>query len=104
MEKIFGKDGSASTVYFCSAIGADRQKEYFSPIGVLLAGLFSKLAWIFMDMRGLELYFRKVDLMGLGQGRMRLWPITIYSEAIRDRIYKGPLTKGNVYDEWHQVY
>ena len=45
MEKIFGKDGSASTVYFCSAIGADRQKEYFSPIGVLLAGLFSKLAW-----------------------------------------------------------
>lgn len=102
--KIYGKDGSANSSYVCAAIGAERQKEYFSPIGVLLGGLFSKLSWIFNDMRGLELFFRKVDVMGSGKGRMRLWPITIYSETIRERIYKGMFSDGNIYDEWHMHF
>jgi hypothetical protein len=99
-KEIYGKDGSGTSSYVCSAIGAERQKDSFSPIGVLLAGLFSKLAWIFKDMQGLEAYFRKVNLMGSGQGRMRLWPITIYSEEIRQRVYNGSLSNGKPYDEW----
>lgn len=104
IEKIYGKDGSGTSSYVCAAIGAERQEDYFSPIGVLLAGLFSKLAWTFKDMRGLDSYFRKVNMMGSGQGRMRLWPLSIYSEGIRQRVYNGQLSNGDLYDEWHVAF
>ena len=51
-------------------------------------------------MRALEEYFRKVDVLGGGHGRMRLWSIDIYSEKIRDRVYRGELSNGVAYDEW----
>ena len=104
IKEIYGPNGSATTGYICCAIGADRQKEYFSPIGTLLSGLFSKLAWIFPDMRQLEEYFRKVNLVGSGQGSMRRWDIDIYSEKIRDRVYRGQLSNGAPYDEWHIAF
>ena len=100
MKRIYGPEGSATTSYICHAIGGDRQKDYFSPIGVLLAGLFSALSWTFADMRRLEAYFRKVDLLGSGQGQMRRWDIKIYSEGIRDRVYRGQLTNGVPFDKW----
>jgi len=104
IEKIYGKDGSGTSSYVCAAIGTERQEEYFSPIGVLLAGLFSKFAWTFKDMRGLDSYFRKVNMMGSGQGRMRLWPLSIYSEGIRQRVYNGQLSNGGLYDEWRIAF
>jgi hypothetical protein len=104
IRKIYGPDGSATTGYICCAIGADRQKDYFSPIGSLLSGLFSALSWIFPDMQQIEEYFRKVNLVGSGQGRMRLWDINIYSEKIRDRVYRGQLSNGVPYDEWHIAF
>jgi hypothetical protein len=103
-EEISGKDGSGISSYVCAAIGMEGQKDYFSPIGVLLAGLFSKLAWTFKDMQSLDSYFRKVNMMGRGQGRMRLWPINIYSENIREQIYNGQLSNNKRYDEWHIVF
>jgi hypothetical protein len=105
LKKVYGKDGSGSSSYVCAALGMERQSDYFAPIGVLLSGLFSKLAWTFKDMRALDTYFRKVDMMGSGQSKkMRLWPISIYSEAIRDRVYNGPLSNGEPYDEWHVAF
>ncbi len=101
LQKIYGPNGSATTGYICHAIGGDRQKQYFSPIGGLLSGLFSRLAWTLSDMRPLEEYFRKVNLGGSGEGRMRHWPIDIYSEKIRDRVLHGQLSNGVPYDEWH---
>ncbi len=104
LRKVYGNNGIATSSYVCSAIGAVSQKGYFSPVGALLAGLFSKLSWIFKDMRGLDSYFRKVNVMGSGNGRMRPWPIDIYSESIREQIYNGKLTNGIPYDEWHIVF
>jgi len=103
-KKVYGPNGSASSGYMCQAIGGDRQEDYFSPIGSLLSKLFSELAWIFQDMRQLEEYFRKVRLVGSGQGHMRLWDINIYSEKIRDRVFRGELSNGVPYDEWHIVF
>jgi len=100
IRKIYGPNGSASSAYVCCAIGADQQKEYFSPIGTLLSGLFSDLACLFPDMRQLEEYFRKVNLGGSGWGRQRLWDKNIYSEKIRDRVYRGEFSDGVLYDEW----
>jgi hypothetical protein len=100
MARVYGKDGSANYAYICHAVGDALQKDFFSPIGVLLSTLYSRLAWTFLDMRQLEEYFRKVNLQGSGTGKMRQWPITIYSSAIRERIYNGALSNGISYDEW----
>jgi hypothetical protein len=100
MAAIHGKDGSANSTYMRHAIGADRQGEFFSPLGVLLSHLYSKLAWTFPDMRNLEEYFRRVNLQGTGQGAMRRWEISIYSNTIRDRVYNGVLSNGTSFDEW----
>jgi len=88
--------GYGSSGLICAAIGQELQKDYFSPIGALLSGLYSKLAWTFHDMRNLEEYFRRVNMMGSGQGKTRSWPITIYSKIIQERV----LSNGVGYDEW----
>ena len=98
--KIYGKDGSATSSYVCHGIGRDRQEAFFSPLGVLLSTLYSKLAWTFRDMRDLEEYFRKVNLQGSGEGHIRKWDISIYSEKIRERVYNGILSNGTFFDEW----
>jgi hypothetical protein len=98
---IYGKDGSASSIYMCQGIGQEKQEAFFSPIGALLSELYSRLAWTFPDMRTLEEYFRKVHLQGSGVGKSRLWPLSIYSEKIRERVYNGALSNGVLYDEWH---
>lgn len=104
LKKVYGDNGSANSSYVCAAIGGERQKEFFAPISVLLAGLFSKLAWTYNDMRELEAYFRRVNMTGSGQGHMRLWPITIYSEKIRGRVFNMQLSNGVSYDEWHCAF
>ena len=101
---IHGKDGSANHSYCCHGIGQDRQKDYFSPVAALLSGVYSRLAWTFLDMRSLEEYFRKVDLLGSGQGSIRQWDISIYSEKIRNRVYNGLLSNGVPFDEWHIAF
>jgi uncharacterized protein DUF6602 len=92
--------GPASTGYVCHAIEGPGQNRHFSPIGALLSGLFSRLAWTLPEMRHLEEYFRLVNLRGTGQGRLRDWPIDIYSEGIRERLVAGQLSIGIPYDEW----
>jgi hypothetical protein len=96
--------GYGSSGLVCAAIGHELQKNYFSPIGALLSGLYSKLAWTFHDMRSLEEYFRRVDLSGSGQGKSRHWPISIYSEKICDQVYNGLLSNGLGYDERSVVF
>jgi len=103
LEKRFGPDGSALTVWFCAATAQENQVAYFSPLGALLLGLYSKLAWEFPDMRPLEGYFRQVGMSGNGQGHIRLWGIEIYSEPIRNRVYNGNFTR-TPFDEWLQMY
>jgi hypothetical protein len=99
-EKIYGKDGSGVSSYICSAIGSDRQDNYFTPIGAFLAGLFSQFAWKYSAMRELDKYFRNVKMMGTGEGKLRNWPISIYSEEIRQQVFDGQLSNGKAYDEW----
>jgi hypothetical protein len=108
LKKIYGPNGCAVTSYVCHAIGGNSgglvQKEFFSPIGVLLSGMFSRLAWHSLAMRPLEEYLRKVNVGGSGQGSMRQWPIEIYSEGIRKRLLDGQLKNGVSYDEWSVAF
>ncbi len=100
-KNIYGEEGSGTSSYVGAIIGSEHQMDFFTPISNLLAGLFSRLAWTFKDMRGLESYFRQVNMMGNGQGNIRFWPISIYSKGIRNRVYNGQLSNGASYDEWN---
>jgi len=104
--KHYGKYGSGVSAYVCSAINFENQRNHFSPIGVLLANLYLKLSWTFQDMRGLATYFlhEEVDIMGSGSGKTRSWPISIYSEKIRNRIFNEQLSTDVLYDEWSSIF
>jgi hypothetical protein len=104
MQGTYGPNGCATSGYICHSITGERQAEHFSPIGTLLSGLFTSLAWIFQDMRSLEEYFRKVNMQGSGKGNMRKWDATIYSDEIRNRVYRGQLSNGAFYDEWRILF
>jgi hypothetical protein len=106
MIKHYGNDGAGVSAYVCSAISSEDQRDYFSPIGVLLANLYLKLSWTFQDMRGLATYFLHggVDVMGSGSGKTRSWPISIYSKKIRKRVRDGKLSEDVLYDEWSSIF
>ncbi len=99
----YGPSGSATTAY----IGHSRVKdqvEQFTPIGVLISYLSQKLAWENPSLRGLADYYRIANIAGSGSGGMRMWPSSIYSDEIRNRVEAGHLTNGKPWDEWHVAF
>lgn len=104
IEQQFGPKGMAQTIFFCEAINRENQVTHFSPLGVLLLGLYNKLAWMFPDMRPLEEYFRNVGISGTGRGLARPWGLDIFSEQIRERVYNGQYSRGQSFDEWLDVF
>lgn len=97
---VYGAKGSGSSAYVCAARNTVKQEDYFTPIGALLTKLYSKLAWNHRDMRDLEQYFRHTKIGGNAIGRARQWPISIYSDSIKHRVYRGELTNGKSFNEW----
>jgi hypothetical protein len=104
MAAIYGPKGCATTSYIRSAIGGERQGSHFTPIGSLLGTLTSKLAWNAPMLRDLADYYRKADMLGSGEGNMRFWPTSIYSEAVLTRVEAGQLSNGSVWDEWSMAF
>ncbi len=98
------QNGHAYTSYVCGCIGGNMQRAHFSPVGALLSGLFSRFAWNFPDMRQLEEYFRKVDLLGFGEGNMRSWDVSIFSEDVKERIVHGQFSDIASFDEWSYYF
>jgi hypothetical protein len=55
-------------------------------------------------MRNIEEYFRITNLPGAGQGGIRRWDLSIYSEGIRQRVYDGLPSNGAHFDEWQLAF
>jgi hypothetical protein len=85
---------SAATVYVGHTRGYERQVDQFTPIGVLISYLSQKLAWENQSLRSLADYYRIVNIAGSGQGKMRIWPSSIYSDEIRPRVEECMLSNG----------
>jgi hypothetical protein len=105
------KEFESLTSYTCRAIsqkiiGNKKQKPFFSPIGALLSGLYSKLAWTFPDMRNLDEYFRNVGIKGGGGGQIRKWDTSIYTEDVKHHLYNRKISnsRDNPYDEWTYIF
>jgi hypothetical protein len=104
LEPIYGRNGSAASVYVGHTRTNEIQVQQFTPIGVLISYLIQKLAWEDTSLRDLADYYRIVNIAGSGKGNMRMWPSSIYTEEIRPRIEAGLLSNGKPWDEWHVAF
>jgi hypothetical protein len=97
--------GRANSAYICHGLNVAQKPPNISPLGSLFCCLYHKLAWVFPDMRGLDNYFRQVNLAGAGEGSMRNWDLSIYSEKIRQRVKNGECRNGaDFFDEWSLTF
>jgi len=95
-----GPNGSARTAYVGHARKHEQQIQQFTPIGALISYISQRLAWEDPWLRDLADYYRITNIAGSGKGRMRMWPSSIYSEAVRPRVEAGRLSQGGQWDEW----
>ena len=99
-EQPSNRNGTARSAYVASSIGNDTKKARFTPIGSFISFLIMKLAREDPRLRDIADYYRLTGLLGSGEGRMREWPTSIYSEKVRSRVEAGILTNGEWWDEW----
>src|SRR6266404_6474763 len=85
-KELVGPTGSVVTGYLAHAHSTHRQITGFTPIGTMLALLFSRLAFEHAAMRDMALYFRLANLAGSGEGKTRNWPLEIFSGQTRKRV------------------
>ena len=100
MATIYGPLGSAGTSYVGHSNAQENQVSHFTPVGVLVSYLSQKLAWEDPEHRSFADYYRMTNMSGSGQGSLRIWPSSIYSETIRARVESGALNNGVSWDEW----
>ncbi len=100
LEKLFGGPVGPATAMSRAALNDDRQAQTFRPFGALLSILTRRLGWDNGSVRALADYYLKVNLEGSGQGGMRFWPASVYSEEVRSQTLGGRFTNGVFWDEW----
>lgn len=102
----YGPDGAALSSYIGHTPSYDKQAEHFTPIGVLIFCLTKWLAWEDQSLRDLADYYRIVGIRGLGEGHLREWPSSIYSEKVRHLVEAGNLKTGldAIWDEWNIIF
>jgi hypothetical protein len=76
------------------------QATGFQPVGALLNELTEELAWNDPAIRDIADYYRMANLGGSSQGSGRPWPVSIYSDAVRQQIVAGRFSNGVPWDEW----
>lgn len=103
LQDIFGGSCGPVTSLICSAMKADNQSPSFRPIGALIGHISERLAWSDPSVRDIADYYRKTNLLGSGQGEMRHWPLSVFSDDVRNRVLAGHLSHGVFWDEWSIV-
>src|SRR5262249_1918198 len=93
-------NGWAVNSYISHSKDIQNQLVDFTPIGTLICQLIQKRAWEDPACRDLDDYYRLGNLAGPGAGLQRLWPTTIYSDEVRNKIARGMLRQGVNWDEW----
>jgi hypothetical protein len=100
LREVFGGVHGMMTGHTCSSFSSQNQSADFRPVGALLASLVNSLAWEDPAVRDLADYYRLAKLLGTGQGGMRPWPLSVYSNEVALQIMGGRLTNGIHWDDW----
>ena len=97
---------NASSGYLEHTPFRDNQEVRFTPIGALITNLTELLAWENPTLRDIASYYRATKMGGGGGGRLRRWPISIYSDAVLSQIKSGRqlIRHTASWDEWKIVF
>ncbi len=106
--KVSFQGGISMTVHGGHSAGGSRiQTEDFTPIGVLVSGLWKRLAREDPALRDLANYYQRTEIAGIGSGKGRYWWADfIFSPDVLSGfgIY-GPLTgEVNHWSEWFSCF
>ena len=106
MASEYGPAGAAFSGYIGHTPSDNNQIRHFTPIGTLISYLSERLAWEDPSLRDLADYYRITRIGGIGTGKPRPWPSSIYSKEVRLRAEAGRLTTGlaAIWDERNMCF
>ena len=99
-------DGAALSAYIGHTPSNNRHFEHFTSIGTLIYDLSHRLGWENPALRDLVSYYRITNIGGVGSGKPRTWPSSIYSKEVRLRAEHPQLSSGldARWDEWNMGF
>ncbi|OYX75137.1 MAG: hypothetical protein B7Y95_03710 [Rhizobiales bacterium 32-66-11] len=90
-----------STYMNQGAMDYKRQESHFRPIGGFIASLVRELARDDVGLRDIADYYRECGLWGVGEGQGRIWPISVYSQEVKSKIFDPQyFFNGIPWNEW----
>lgn len=104
LANIYGERGSITSGHICSSPETVGQRTHFRPVGGLLCRVIQQLAWEDPTLRSIADYFRRTNISGSGLGKLRLWPTSLLSTAVRTGVESGGLVYGENWDEWSSIF
>ena len=87
------------TSYFKHEPFPNEQVEHFTPIGSFISNLSQLLAWEDPALRDLADYYWRAKITGVGNGLVRLWDGSVYSQEVRRCVEASDLHY-KAWDEW----
>jgi hypothetical protein len=100
-----GRSLMAVTAYMGCTNKVEQQLDNFRPVGAFIFHLLCKLAWESEELRSLADYYKKINIGGCGNGRIREWISNVYSDELKLKIERHiagieRISTGNDWDEW----
>jgi hypothetical protein len=98
----FDANGSPATSYICH-FGQESFGDLtasFKPVGVFITELLVKLAWQDIALRDIAAYFLAVEFSTASNGKVRLWPKSIYSSQLQRKLKLSRLSQHIGWGEW----
>jgi len=102
LSRMFERNGVCATGLHLHSQEDNNQIAGFTPIGAMLTELIIKIAWQNPDVRRIADYFRNSRVSGSGIGIMRAWPLTVFSDDIREDIMAGSKLRRSLPMEWDE--
>jgi hypothetical protein len=75
-------------------------RKQLVPVSAALFTLYDKMAWNDHRMRDLAQYLTHIGMGSMGGGRLRSWPLTVFSKETLDRAAEVDLDRKTLWDEW----
>jgi hypothetical protein len=76
-----------------------------APIGVALASLYGRLGQTDPSMRHIADYLRMADIAGPGAGKEIIWPLSVLSHSLEQRLQRGQFEDASMpWGEWRPVF
>jgi hypothetical protein len=83
----------------------EEKKKLFTPIGSFLTKVIEMLAWEDVNLRLIAEFFIQSQMLGSGYGKCKVYPLSLLSEELREKLRKGGcIVNGERWHEWQMLF